>query len=80
MKRRSAMACLGLALAMPALSPALAEESEAERAERWADLKRAVFGDRPVQEGTGVIALDAPARSELALPLRRLRVLAAWNS
>ena len=64
MNRRSAMVCLGLALAAPALSPALAEESQAERAERWADLKRAVFGDRPIQEGTGVISLEAPARAQ----------------
>ena len=64
MNRRAVMVCLGLALAVPALSPALAEESQAERAERWADLKRAVFGDRPIQEGTGVIALEAPARAQ----------------
>ncbi|MGI4955177.1 MAG: thiosulfate oxidation carrier protein SoxY, partial [Janthinobacterium lividum] len=48
----------------PALFPAMAGETEAERAERWHDLKLAVFGDRPVQEGTGVIALDAPARAQ----------------
>ncbi len=64
MKRRAAMISLGLALTAPALFPAMAEESEAERAERWTDLKQAVFGNRPVQEGTGVIALDAPARAQ----------------
>ncbi|MGI4946560.1 MAG: quinoprotein dehydrogenase-associated SoxYZ-like carrier [Janthinobacterium lividum] len=64
MKRRAALLSLGLALAAPVLSPAMAEESEAERAERWHDLKQAVFGDRPVQDGTGVIALDAPARAQ----------------
>jgi sulfur-oxidizing protein SoxY len=64
MKRRAAIISLGLALTAPALFPAMAEESEAERAERWTDLKQAVFGSRPVQEGTGVIALDAPARAQ----------------
>lgn len=64
MKRFAAALCLGLALASPALTPALAEETPAERAERWTDLKRAVFGDRTVQDGTGVIALDAPARAQ----------------
>ena len=64
MKRRAVMMSLGLALTAPALFPAMAEESEAERTERWTDLKQAVFGSRPVQEGTGVIALDAPARAQ----------------
>ncbi len=64
MRRRTALISLGLALTVPALVPAVAEESDAERAERWHDLKQAVFGDRPVQDGTGVIALDAPARAQ----------------
>ncbi len=64
MKRRAAMISLGLALTAPALFPAMAEESKAERTERWTDLKQAVFGNRTVQEGTGVIALDAPARAQ----------------
>ena len=52
--------CMGLAVAVPAW----AEQSQAEQAERWRDLKLAVFGDRPVTEGTGVIALEAPARAQ----------------
>lgn len=52
--------CMGLAAAVPAW----AEQSQAEQAERWRDLKLAVFGDRPVTEGTGVIALEAPARAQ----------------
>lgn len=64
MRRRAVIISLGLGLTAPALFPARAEESEAERAERWHDLKQAVFGDRPVQEGTGVISLDAPARAQ----------------
>jgi sulfur-oxidizing protein SoxY len=64
MRRRTAIMSLGLALTGPALFPAMAEESEGDRAGRWHDLKQAVFGGRPVQEGTGVIALDAPARAQ----------------
>ncbi len=64
MRRRAAMMSLGLALTAPTLFPAMAEEGEAERAERWKDLKQAVFGDRPAHEGTGVIALDAPVRAQ----------------
>jgi sulfur-oxidizing protein SoxY len=44
-------------------APAMAEEDEAARAERWQDLKHAIFGDRPVVDGTGVIALEAPSRA-----------------
>jgi sulfur-oxidizing protein SoxY len=51
--------CLGLALA----APALADETDPARAERWADLKHAVFGDRPVTDASGVIALAAPTRA-----------------
>lgn len=55
-------AALGLTLwAAPA---ARAEEDPQARAERWADLKHAVFGEREVADGAGVIALDAPARAQ----------------
>ena len=49
------MACLAV--------PALAEEDPAAQAERWQDLKHAVFGNRTVADGGGVIALEAPARA-----------------
>ncbi len=58
---RAAAVALGLALCTAL--PAWAEEDPAARAERWADLKHAVFGDRAVTDGTGVITLDAPARA-----------------
>ena len=54
---------LALGMALCALSPAWAEEDEAARAARWGELKQAVFGDRVVADGAGVIALDAPARA-----------------
>jgi len=56
---------LGLTLCatLGAAGPAWAEEDPDARAERWTDLKHAVFGDRVVTDGTGVITLDAPARA-----------------
>ena len=32
--------------------------------ERWQDLKHAVFGERAVADGAGVVALDAPSRAQ----------------
>jgi sulfur-oxidizing protein SoxY len=56
-------AWLALGLIAFAATPLAAEESDAARAERWHDLEHAVFGNRTVQDGAGVIALDAPARA-----------------
>ncbi len=54
---------LALGLTLCAAAPAWAEEDPDARAARWVDLKHAVFGDREVTDGTGVISLDAPARA-----------------
>jgi sulfur-oxidizing protein SoxY len=40
-----------------------AEESESARAARWHDLEQAIFGDRQIEDGSGIIALDAPSRA-----------------
>jgi sulfur-oxidizing protein SoxY len=53
---------LGLAAAMPAR----AEMDEAARAARWADLRHAIFGERPVSDGAALVSIDAPARAENA--------------
>ena len=55
------MKALFLAFGIAALAtlPAHAEEDEATRVERWQDLKHAVFGDRAVLDGAGVVALVA---------------------
>ena len=42
--------------------PARAQEDAAREA-RWSDLRQAVFGQREVLDGAGLIALDAPARA-----------------
>ena len=44
--------------------PASAEQSEAERAARWSDLRHAIFGDRVVEDAGALVAIDAPARAE----------------
>ena len=54
---------LALALTFCAPLAARAEEDAAARAARWQDLRHAVFGDRAVGDGAGVIALEAPARA-----------------
>ncbi len=59
---RTALAASVLFLGLAA--PALAEEDEAAQAARWKDLKEAVFGNRSVTEGTGIITLDAPVRAQ----------------
>lgn len=59
LKATAAIAVLVLGLA----APAWAAEDEAARAERWQDLKHALFGERQVVEGSGVITLEAPARA-----------------
>ncbi|HLZ67914.1 MAG TPA: quinoprotein dehydrogenase-associated SoxYZ-like carrier [Aliidongia sp.] len=52
----------GLA-ALATIGSVRAEESDAERQARWQDLRHAVFGDRRVEEGAGIITLDAPDRA-----------------
>lgn len=53
-----------LALGLLALlaTPVRAED-EAAQATRWSELREAVFGQRQVLDGTGVIQLDAPVRA-----------------
>ena len=53
---------LAIALIGAFAAPALADE-EAERQAHWAELKQAVFGDRPAVDAAGLIALEAPKRA-----------------
>ncbi len=57
-------AALAAVLILGLAAPALAEEDEAAQAARWKDLKEAVFGNRTVVDGSGIITLDAPARAQ----------------
>jgi sulfur-oxidizing protein SoxY len=40
-----------------------AAQDEAERAARWKELQRAIFGARSLEDGTGVIQVDAPTHA-----------------
>ncbi|HKZ73693.1 MAG TPA: quinoprotein dehydrogenase-associated SoxYZ-like carrier [Steroidobacteraceae bacterium] len=44
-------------------APAQVDEDEAARNARWSVLQGAIFGDRKVEDGTGVIELEAPPRA-----------------
>ncbi len=52
-----------VALSALLIPVAHATPEDAERAQRWQALQEAIFGDRKVQDGTGVIQLDAPPRA-----------------
>lgn len=53
---------LGALLIVAPLSAAQAAASEAN--DVWPELKRLHFGDRPINDGAGVIGLEAPERAE----------------
>ncbi|WP_159718480.1 quinoprotein dehydrogenase-associated SoxYZ-like carrier, partial [Geminicoccus flavidas] len=54
------MLALFLAIASPVLA---AGGTESEREERWQDLRQSIFGERPIEDGAGLITLEAPARA-----------------
>lgn len=53
--------CSATVLSLPS---AHAEDEAAQRAERWEQLRQAIFGTRPVQDGRDVLTLQAPYRAE----------------
>ena len=59
---RATLAFLLLGFALP--GPARAEPTEAERMQRWAALRHAIFGDRAVEDAADLVAIDAPIRAE----------------
>jgi sulfur-oxidizing protein SoxY len=62
---RAVLPALLAALALAAFGDrCAAAPSDAERAARWADLRHAIFGDRVVEEGNGLVAIEAPVRAE----------------
>ena len=56
---------LTLALAAAAFTPlaARAQTDDAARAQRWDELRHAIFEDRTVTSGLGMLSIDAPARA-----------------
>jgi sulfur-oxidizing protein SoxY len=66
---------LGLAvLAAARPLPASAEVDEAARAARWEELRGAIFGDRAIEDGAGLVSIEAADRAEDAaiVPVRIL--------
>jgi sulfur-oxidizing protein SoxY len=49
--------------AVPPHADAVPDDEEAARAARWRELQHSIFGDRPVQDGGGLIDIDAPPRA-----------------
>jgi len=39
------------------------DQNDAQRAVRWKELQHAIFADRPVKDGSGLIEIEAPARA-----------------
>ena len=70
MRTRSVL--LAAFLLSAAIAPATAEVSEEARAARWADLRAQIFGDRAIEEGSDLIAIEAADRAEDAaiVPVR----------
>ncbi|MEI9983139.1 MAG: quinoprotein dehydrogenase-associated SoxYZ-like carrier [Aliidongia sp.] len=60
MKRIPLIAALAV---LAATGSARAEEDDATYQARWQDLRHAIFGDRKIEDGAGVITLDAPPRA-----------------
>jgi|HubBroStandDraft_1064217.scaffolds.fasta_scaffold01761_7 sulfur-oxidizing protein SoxY len=48
---------------LAATAAARAGEDDGDRRARWSDLRHAVFGDRSLEDGAGIITLDAPPRA-----------------
>lgn len=70
---RRALFFLALSAALNAAPlDAAAEVGEAERAARWAELRGAIFGERAVEDGAGLVTIEAPSRAEDAaiVPIR----------
>jgi sulfur-oxidizing protein SoxY len=61
--KKSTVLLAAFALAVALSRPALAQEDEAARAERWKTLAGEIFAGKPVQSGEGKIALEAPERA-----------------
>jgi sulfur-oxidizing protein SoxY len=56
-------AVLVSATQLGALSHAVADDDDAERASRWQALQQAIFPGRTLKDGAGIVQLDAPPRA-----------------
>lgn len=58
------IATLAIALCLSAAGAARASDTEPPASENWPELRQQHFGDRPIAEDDGVVALEAPYRAE----------------
>jgi sulfur-oxidizing protein SoxY len=63
---------LGLGVLLAVAAPAFAETDEATRVARWADLRAQIFGERAIEDGASMLAIEAPDRADDAalVPIR----------
>ena len=50
-------------LAAVSISPAVADNEAAEQAARWQDIAGAIFGERPMEDGSSILKLTTPAQT-----------------
>jgi sulfur-oxidizing protein SoxY len=63
MMRRLFLVAAGCLWGFACMHTVRADDEAAARSERWAELQRAIFPDRTINDGAGVIQLDAPPRA-----------------
>jgi sulfur-oxidizing protein SoxY len=63
MMRRLFLVAAGCLWGFACMHTVRADDGAAARSERWAELQRAIFPDRTINDGAGVIQLDAPPRA-----------------
>ena len=56
-------AVLVSATQLGAISHAVADDDDAERASRWQALQQAIFPGRSLKDGAGIVQLEAPPRA-----------------
>jgi sulfur-oxidizing protein SoxY len=61
--RMPLLAIVVLGLMCPPPAAAQSTDDDAARAEHWRELQQAIFDDRPVVDGGGLLALEAPKRA-----------------
>ena len=72
MRLRPMLLGIGVLLTAAVAAPAFSEPDEATRTARWADLRAQIFGDRAIEDGASLLAIEAPDRAEDAaiVPVR----------
>ncbi len=58
------VACLAAAPAGPAFAADASDQAADQPGDPWPALARQIFGDRPIEDGSGLVAIDAPYRAE----------------